>query len=138
MPHDQQRPLGPVAFQPRDQIGARRVFRDQLDLDAFGVEYLLYVLGNLGFVARRIGAVDPHQRLEMAHGFVVHFGPIGRLSAGRSAPQLAARIPKGFASVQSSRLENANTACSRARLSAIAATNRAATVREPELLRQTE
>ena len=79
--HDQQRPLGTVALQPGDQIGAGRILGRDDHRNAFGFEDLLDVLDDLGLVARRIGGVDADQRLEMAHGLVVDFGPIGCLSS---------------------------------------------------------
>ena len=77
-----------VAFQPRDDIGARRVLGHHHHRNAVGFERLLDVLGYARFVAGRIARVDLHQRLKMAHGFVVDFGPIGCLApAGRSSDE---------------------------------------------------
>ena len=65
------------------RVGARRVLGYHHHLDAVGLQRFLDVLGYARFVAGRIGAIDLNQRLEMAHGFVVDFRPIGCLSADR-------------------------------------------------------
>ena len=53
---DQQRPLRPVALQPRHQVGAVGVLGERLRGDAFGLEHLLQVVDDQRFTARR--AVD--------------------------------------------------------------------------------
>ena len=86
--HDQQRPLGSVAFQPGNQVGAGRVLGDKHRGDAFRVQNLLDVLGDFGFIAGRVGAVDAHQSLEVAHGLFVDLRPVGSLGkSGQGGPK---------------------------------------------------
>jgi hypothetical protein len=73
--------LEPLPFSRAMMLARAGSLGRQHHRDAVGFQRLLDVLGHARFVAGRVAAVDLHQRLEMAHGFVVDFGPVGSLSA---------------------------------------------------------
>ena len=98
MAHDQQRAFRSVALQSGDNIRARRIFRDDYIGDAFVVEDLLQIIDDPRLVAGRVGGIDAHKCLEVAHRFVVDFGPVGSLrrSLKRTEKGTHQQMPHGI------------------------------------------
>ena len=69
--HDEQRPLPAAALEPRKNVRATGLEREDLDGDALGLEDVLQVFGCGQFVARRIGCVHADERLEVPERFLV-------------------------------------------------------------------
>ena len=77
VPHDQQRLLLAVALQPRDDVGALRVEREDLRRDAGLVEHAFEILGDDVLVAGRVARVEAQHRLELLHHLRLERLPVG-------------------------------------------------------------
>ena len=75
--HDEQRLLGAIAFQARDEVRALLFKREGFDGDAFGFEHGAEVVDGGRLVAGRVGGVDADEGLEVAQGFRVDGVPVG-------------------------------------------------------------
>ena len=89
--HDDDGPLGAVALDARDEIGAIWIEREDLVGNARAVENRLEIIHGLGFVARGIAGVDADQRREVIHGFRFELGPIHRIAIGGASPEARGR-----------------------------------------------
>ncbi len=79
MPHDQDRALGAVAIDPRDEICPIRVERIHLRVDALGGKRFFQVICRQRFIAGRIGRIDPDQVDEMVDRFFAHRIPVDQV-----------------------------------------------------------
>src|SRR5262249_52007362 len=68
--------LRAIAFDPRHQVGSRRVEGEHGCGNTFGFEYPLEVLDGSGFAARRIACVDLYQRTVMPQNLGLLLFPI--------------------------------------------------------------
>ena len=85
VPHQEQRSLLAVPFQPGDDIQPVRLELEDLRGDALAFEDLLEVLGCRPLVPRRIARIEPEHRLKVLHAFGLDARPVdGRCLSDQS------------------------------------------------------
>ena len=74
--HDEDRPPGAAALEPREDVRTTRLERENLHRDALGFEHFLQVLGGRLLVTWRIRSVHANERLEVPECFTVEGRPV--------------------------------------------------------------
>ena len=74
--HDEDRPLGAAALEPREDVRTTRLERENLHRNTLGFEHFLQVLGGRLLVPWRIRRVHADERLEVPECFGVEDRPV--------------------------------------------------------------